>query len=431
MRPSIHQVGRAVTRGLHTAISTPRPTRCFHQSSVLSLPRRRNFFTSNNLLAANGEKGDVSALEAVGDEATEDPATPRAPATGTAAATIKPRPTRPVASKKRRSAAVKTQIQKAAAKKDNLTWGGSEVPEVNYENQILAICVAQSFDMEKVEEILTLHNYDLDPDAAGLNTTTVIHARAAKGDIFVFDSGTVVAWSVPSSVVMKIATKQLFSAAEVPHVKRAEMEELEFTTDEARDTSYMRGEEVVLGTKTGNTEGNGSSADVTWAKVAFSSGLARSPKLAVLENQMEEFNENARPIAITLKGGSEMNQPRPFILKKTGELLSLRSQLNEYELAESLPDLFWDKESKLEQYYDRVGKALDVEPRIAQLNKRIDYANELVAVMREMSSEKQGHRLEWIIIILITVEVGFELRRVYMEEFGNGRPIRENLRSSS
>lgn len=395
---------------------------------MLALPRRRNFFTSNSLLAANGEKGDSSALEAEEDGARENATTPRV--STAAAAAAKSRPARPAASKKRRSAAVKTQIQKAAAKKENSTWV-SEAPEVNYENQILAICVAQSFDMEMVEEILSLHNYDLDPDAAGLNTNTVIHARAAKGDIFVFDSGTVVAWSVPSSVVLKIATKQLFSAAEVPHVNRAEMEELEFTTDESRDTSYMRGEEVVLGTKAGSAEGNGSNSDLTWAKVAFSSGLARSPKLAVLENQMEEFNENARPVAITLKGGSEMNQPRPFILKKTGELLSLRSQLNEYELAESLPDLFWDKESKLEQYYDRVGKALDVEPRIAQLNKRIDYANELVAVMREMSSEKQGHRLEWIIIILITVEVGFELRRVYMEEFGHGRPIWENLQSSS
>lgn len=427
MRPSIHQVGRSIARGLHTAVSTPRPARCFHQSSVLPLPRQRNFFTSNSLLAANCEKGDNSALEAVEDGAREQSVASRASTTGTVAA--KPRPARPVASKKRRSATVKTQIQKAAAKKENPIWG-SEAPDVNYENQILAICVAQSFDMQRVEEILSLHNYDLDPDAAGLNTATVIHARAAKGDIFVFESGTVVAWSVPSNVVMKIATKQLFSAAEVPHVNRAEMEELEFTTDDSRDTSYMRGEEVVLGTKAKSTESNGSSAELTWDKVAFSSGLARSPKLAVLENQMEEFNENARPVAITLKGGSEMNQPRRFVLKKTGELLSLRSQLNEYELAESLPDLFWDKESKLEQYYDRVGKALDVEPRIAQLNTRIDYANELVAVMREMSSEKKGHRLEWIIIILITVEVGFELRRVYMEEFGDGRPIRENLRSS-
>ena len=110
-----------------------------------------------------------------------------------------------------------------------------------------------------------------------------------------------------------------------------------------------------------------------------------------------------------VKGGSEMNKSRQFILKRTGELLSLRSQLNEYELAESLPDLFWDKESKLEQYYDRVGKVLDVEPRIDKLNKRIDYANELVAVAREMSSEKRGHRLEWIIIILIAMEIAFEL----------------------
>lgn len=385
-------------------MSGPRPKRCFHQTALAALPRKRSFFTSNQMLS-NGERNDHGHSP---PNAADD-AAPDVEATAKVYTPVRPRPlpARPPASTKIRGTPKAKKKQKATVKKTTAVDVPEET-EADYERRITAICVAQSFDMERVEEILTLHNYDIDPDSAGLSTNTVIHARAAKGDIFVFDSGTVVGWAVPAHVILGVATKQLVRAADVPHVSRLEMEELEFSYDDTRDTSYMRGEEVVLGTKAADPN-DGFMADLTWAKAAFSSGLARSPKIAVLENQMEEFHENVRPVASRLKGGSEMNKSRQFILKRTGELLSLRSQLNEYELAESLPDLFWDKESKLEQYYDRVGKVLDVEPRIDKLNKRIDYANELVAVAREMSSEKLGHRLEWIIIILIAMEIAFEL----------------------
>lgn len=38
----------------------------------------------------------------------------------------------------------------------------------------------------------------------------------------------------------------------------------------------------------------------------------------------------------------------------------------------------------------------------------IDYANELATILREHLSEKHSLTLEWMIIILITVEVAFE-----------------------
>jgi uncharacterized Rmd1/YagE family protein len=45
----------------------------------------------------------------------------------------------------------------------------------------------------------------------------------------------------------------------------------------------------------------------------------------------------------------------------------------------------------------------------------MDYAAEIATVLREMSSEQHGTRLEWIIILLIAVEVVFELRRIVLE----------------
>jgi uncharacterized Rmd1/YagE family protein len=72
------------------------------------------------------------------------------------------------------------------------------------------------------------------------------------------------------------------------------------------------------------------------------------------------------------------------------------------------PDFYWSK-PELEEYYTQISRSLDVRPRIAILNKKLDYANELATVLREHLSENHALVLEWMIIILITVEVGFEL----------------------
>ena len=158
--------------------------------------------------------------------------------------------------------------------------------------------------------------------------------------------------------------------------------------------------------------------DTVLAKIAFSSGLARSTKLAVLESLLSDYFESTRSIPTMLSRGSRLPFTRSFILRKTGQLLSVRAQLNLYsELTDSLPDLFWDSrhELGLEGYYDQVGRALDVGVRIKVLNEKMDYAQEIASVLRERLSEKHGLVLEWTIIALIAVEVGFEVLRLWKE----------------
>ena len=206
-------------------------------------------------------------------------------------------------------------------------------------------------------------------------------------------------------------------AAEDAHPPDArEVEDLEFATDPGRDASTLKGDVVVLGTRKEAEDGD--RLDTTLAKVAFSSGLSRSTKLAVLETALTTYFESTRSIPALLTSGAGVPLSRRFILGKTGELLSLRARLNHYsELTDSLPDIFWDSRSELglEGYYELVGRALDVNVRIRALNQKMDYAQEIATVLREMASEQHGTRLEWIIIVLIAVEVVFELRRIFLE----------------
>ncbi|KAI0149429.1 hypothetical protein BJ166DRAFT_537639 [Pestalotiopsis sp. NC0098] len=411
MRRSVHKITAPLARQLHTTnLPTPRPRRSFHQSTYSALPRKRDFFTSNHMLAGVSTTAEATSSP-IAPDAAEDGKQDQRPSVSP----VKRKPSRSSASKKNLRATSMAKKSKRIETRSPVAAGVAD-DAGDYTHTIRAINVAQSFDMEMVEESLRGHGFAIDPDNAGLDSNAVVHARSYNnGDIFVFSSGTVVSWSVPADAVTQIATRQLLSAANIPHVEDLEFEDLDFATDDSRDNSFLREEEVVLGTRDQSLEGR---LNVTMAKIAFSMGLARSTKLAVLENKLNEFLETARPVARTLAGGSELTQNHKTVLKYLGEILGLRSQLNHYsELTDDLPDIFWDKESKIENYYNHISRILDVNPRIRQLNARIDYAYETVSVMREMSSEKRGHRLEWIIIVLISVEVLFELRRIYREEF--------------
>lgn len=392
-----------------------------HRSSSLGLPRRKDFFSSNAYLQQRQLRNGDSPAEMDPESQKQRRRSGRSPAATTSL---------------RRVAVEAQRSRDGFLSKAQLKEQGIHQTKI-----VTAYAVAEQFNIRKVRDILQEKGYETDPFDTGLYPQ-VVHiqvpldsARNASnpaaadlpaddvGDVFVFPSGTVVAWALPEGFVSFLATKTLFPAAEGPHIDHLETEDLEYVEDPQRDSSCIKGEIIILGTKPGEN-GSGSqpparqSVETVFTKVAFSSGLARSTKLAVLESLLSNYFESTRAIPTLLSQGSRLPFTRDFILRKTGQLLSVRAQLNLYsELTDSLPDIFWDSrhELGLEGYYEQVGRALDVGIRIKLLNKKMDYAQEIASVLRERLSEKHGLRLEWIIILLIAVEVCFEVMRLWKE----------------
>lgn len=303
-------------------------------------------------------------------------------------------------------------------------------------SQVIAYCAAEMYDIPLATRLLKQEGYHVDPLQTALYPH-VVHFQAPVsldssggfGDIFVFPSGTIVTWNVPESQQLDLVHRILLPAAENPHLDTLEIEDLDYLEDSSNNTSRIIGDTIILGTKPAKPPSPDSispvdcasaqESDAILAKIAFSSGLARSTKLAVLENLLSSYFTSTRSISTTLSRGSRLPFTRSFILRKTGELLSIRAQLNLYsELTDSLPDLFWDSPSSLglSDYYDQVGRALDVNSRIRVLNEKIGYASEIATVLRERLSEKHSTDLEWLIIFLISIEVVFELRRIWNEK---------------
>jgi uncharacterized Rmd1/YagE family protein len=266
------------------------------------------------------------------------------------------------------------------------------------------------------------------------------------GDIFVFPSGCVVTWNVPERLAHNIVSRVLPAADNgTGHLDRMEVEDLDFIEAPNKESSSIVGDTIVLGIRAAtfsdpdhdrhhSTSASSSEdlprtpeVDTVLAKIAFSSALARSAKLSVLENALSTYFSTTMSIPLTLASGKPLKYTRSQILRKTGELLLIRAQLNLYsELTDSLPDLFWDSphELGLEGYYEMVGRALDVGIRIKVLNEKMDYASEIAAVLRERLSEKHSTMLEWMIIGLICIEVVFGIVHLGNELGGRGKERR-------
>ncbi|EGX47491.1 hypothetical protein AOL_s00083g427 [Orbilia oligospora ATCC 24927] len=367
-----------------------------------------------------------------------------------------------------RSTAAKSRLRQAANVGDrnkNPTVGSND--DGKLPAQICtAYCTAEKYNLIQCNSLLKSGGYVPDPLSTGLGEE-VIHLRLplppqayrqfpklgadSYGDIFIFPSGNIVSWGIPEAVITAVAAL-IRPAAENPH-STTETETLEFVEDPNRHTSFLRGDIIMIGTginkklddehhhpliNIGSIDSIGTTLNerkVVWqedeeegsrhqntptvlAKIAFSSGMARSTKLAVLEEMLENYIESTSMIPELLSQGSRLPFTRSFILRKTGELLSFRARLNLYsELTDNLPDIFWDsrKELGLEGYYESIGRELDVGVRIRKLNEKLDYASEMAAVLRERLSERHGLVLEWMIIILITIEVGFEILHLWKD----------------
>ena len=255
------------------------------------------------------------------------------------------------------------------------------------------------------------------PLAEGVAPIFTSSSSTNSGDVFIFPTGTIVSWGVPRAHIDHLTSEVLSPAARKSLGEEADNENLEYFEDPSKERSSIKAEIIMLGTKAASLsdtsrietlDNQQRPIRVVLAKIAFSSGLARATKLAVLENLVDEYSQSSRAILSILMSGSIRQKSRKWVYEKIGQLLDLRAQLNLYsELADDLPDLFWDtkQELGLESYYDQIGRVLDTEVRIKTLNQKINYAEEIISHLRDMRSEIHSSRLEWIIIWLIAVEI--------------------------
>jgi len=229
----------------------------------------------------------------------------------------------------------------------------------------------------------------------------VMHTQLKSGgEIFFFNHGSVVCWGAPDAEVQS-CLKEIAGAQVGSYQSLMENEKMEYVVDPETSQTKMMKETMVIATK------NKKPVRVLSEKLALSNGIARSAKLGVLERQIEQYIAKTKDIPGLMQQGKKIPLSRNQVYQSIGELLNFRGTLNLHSELLEAPDFYWS-EPELEELFSMISRVLDVSPRISILNKKLDYANELVEVLRSTLSEWHGLKLEWSIILLILIEVIFE-----------------------
>lgn len=274
-----------------------------------------------------------------------------------------------------------------------------------------AFATADEYHLGSLSQELTSHGYvevtSLPRDAANILVMGV-GSSAKEGDpgtVFFFREGAAVFWNVKDKTrkhVMQVLEKHEIQPYEIALV-HWENEELNYVKVEGQ--SKLHRGEIRLNSELDLD-------DVILEKFAFSNALCLSVKLAIWEATLDKFIESIQSIPEALKAGKKVKLSHKEVMQKMGELFSLRHRINLSSDFLITPDFYWDREN-LEELYDKTCQFLSIARRVKVMNEKLQHCMELTDLMRNHLNEKRALRLEWMIVILITIEVMFELGRVF------------------
>lgn len=112
-----------------------------------------------------------------------------------------------------------------------------------------------------------------------------------------------------------------------------------------------------------------------------------------------------------------MTLTRKEVFKRIGELFALKHQINlESDLLDE-PDFYWDRDH-LVHLYHKTFNYLKLSKRTKVMNEKINDCLSVVQLVKDHLNDKHHVRLEWYIIGLIMMEVGFEILH-YIERFAS------------
>ena len=229
-------------------------------------------------------------------------------------------------------------------------------------------------------------------------------------DIFFFADGSVVFWSVPElerkSVLDFIRTKPNIEEADGIYDEDTIFEESEMMTysydhpDKKSSHIDKKGQISMVVIE----ERNGHYLE----RYAFSNAIAASVKLGAIEAQLDRIIDSIEFLSGDMKRGREVKISRSEVLRKTGEVYALRHVLNLSSDLLDTPDFYWDR-ANLEAMYHETCAHLAIGKRIRVTNEKINHCCELLDLVTNNLNDHHHTKLEWYIIILIMIEVFFEL----------------------
>lgn len=248
-------------------------------------------------------------------------------------------------------------------------------------------------DSQSVRSVLLGHAVPLDALLkSGLSNQRIRDACAlsfAGANGWLFDYGVFVAWGMTESVFEQ-AVETLQSYVEEPLAQpMIETYGLQLQPASAfhiqHDVIYMDQLEPLT-------------------TLALSHALAQSLKLRFFENSAQAIIQSNIPVARELAVTGKTPLSRKALAKRRGILFDKTNEISlQFNLLDT-PEFFWDY-PEVEHYYRELVKYLDLTPRVEILNYKLSSMRELLDMLASEQHHKHSAFLEWIIIVLIAIDI--------------------------
>ncbi len=139
-------------------------------------------------------------------------------------------------------------------------------------------------------------------------------------------------------------------------------------------------------------------------KLSISFAIEQSIMLGEFEESIKKTLEETEHIPLDLAENGRVPMSRKDIAKERGRLFITKSNIYlHFELLDT-PEFFWEY-PELDIYYQSMRKYLELQPRIEILNRKMNVMQEILAILADEQNHKHSSILEWIIIILIAIEI--------------------------
>ncbi|XP_076664067.1 required for meiotic nuclear division protein 1 homolog isoform X1 [Andrena cerasifolii] len=296
-----------------------------------------------------------------------------------------------------------TQLKKRPKKRKNTFSNNDET--VGAWN-VKALATSEEYDLEGlVQGLMEQKLYIPDVTFTSISSLPdVIHAVAKyeveyePREIFFFREGTIVMWNVSDLEGENILQflKRYEDNRYVDYTVQSEKEMMTYTYADSGKHNHIKSGNIILAASATNLD-----------KYTFSNAMAQSVKLGIWEAALDNYVESIEFVTEDLKAGRRLRMTRQDVLKKQGELFALRHSINLSSDLLDTPDFYWERDD-LETLYQQTCAYFNIAKRTRVINEKLNHCVELVGILSSHLSDRHHIRLEWMIIILIMVEVAFE-----------------------
>ncbi len=249
---------------------------------------------------------------------------------------------------------------------------------------IRALCIAERFQFNALYEHISRQTY-----AARIRNVITLHPEE-NVRAFLFDYGVCVLFDYDYETEKRLID-QLLKFAVNPLENYVE-EDLAFQISESEGVR-IRNDLIDVDDLTELT------------CLALSHALAQSTKLAFFEASIEDTIKKTKYIPETLAKKGTIALSRKKLAQERGRVYLEKSHIIlQYNLLDT-PEFIWEY-PELEHYYLALSRYLEIAPRATVLKSRLEVIQELLEMMADEQKHSHSSMLEWIIIILIAIEIG-------------------------